>query len=533
MAQWKQQDYAETARWEREQAYQAYRQGERADPQPQKKSWWEKALDWVDNHQPETSIGVGAIVGAIAIGVTLMVVGTVTLPVLAIAAGAAAVAAGAAVVAGTVGLNVYYDRPPTTNIWNNVKAAAITAAAVTGVGLFVAGGLLTQAAVVTGNAIAGTCAANPAVCAHAGVILDAADKLEEAALAVQLTVETVTGNPHAGETAIELQLEQMDGGAPGNTAAAELGEQLAKLGDDVPELIATYGDEIVPLLLKYGEDAVDIIGAYGDEGITLLRKFGSDTPQAINLIKDFGAPAVRLLDTLDVKSAGKLLQNLEPDVLDYAIKQGPDAVSALSKWKPEELEEFGVELALRAEKDAKVIADVKKLVSFGPIDPAHLTKEQKDLIDSIAKNCTQYPDGKQVMLGSWAGLGDGYAAAASETGSVSYVAHPDLWPMLGKNGAEQQEQIAWLVNQQVMQPRIEQGLSFEYTLKGVKPGEINREMDAIKAIWAGATDADIAKILDPNRKNLPSRMKELKELYEAGYQFSFDVVTNSYILIKP
>jgi hypothetical protein len=36
MAKWKQQDYAESARWEQQQAYQRYRQGEWADPQPQK-----------------------------------------------------------------------------------------------------------------------------------------------------------------------------------------------------------------------------------------------------------------------------------------------------------------------------------------------------------------------------------------------------------------------------------------------------------------------------------------------------------------
>ena len=36
MAQWKQQDYAESARWEQQQAYQRYRQGEREEAQPVK-----------------------------------------------------------------------------------------------------------------------------------------------------------------------------------------------------------------------------------------------------------------------------------------------------------------------------------------------------------------------------------------------------------------------------------------------------------------------------------------------------------------
>lgn len=209
----------------------------------------------------------------------------------------------------------------------------------------------------------------------------------------------------------------------------------------------------------------------------------------------------------------------------------------MSKWEPEELKQFGVELALRAEKDAKVIADVKKLVSLGPIDPAHLTKEQNDLIEAIAKNCTQYPNGKQVMLGNWAGLGDGYVAAARETGSVSYVAHPDLWPMLGKHGAEQQEQIAWLINQRVMQPRIEQGLPFEYTLDAiVEPEKIATEHKAIKAIWQGKSTDEVLSLIKetyPDKMALPSRMKELQELYNAGYIYTFDTVHKSYILIKP
>ena len=49
MAKWKQQDYAESARWEQQQAYQRYRQGERADPQPATSSQnsLSKALDTV------------------------------------------------------------------------------------------------------------------------------------------------------------------------------------------------------------------------------------------------------------------------------------------------------------------------------------------------------------------------------------------------------------------------------------------------------------------------------------------------------
>jgi hypothetical protein len=49
MAKWKQQDYAESARWEQRQAYQRYRQGEWAESQPQKKSLWQRTIDKVTN----------------------------------------------------------------------------------------------------------------------------------------------------------------------------------------------------------------------------------------------------------------------------------------------------------------------------------------------------------------------------------------------------------------------------------------------------------------------------------------------------
>jgi len=62
MAKWEQQDYAESARWEQQQAYQRYRQGERADPQPQK-SLWQKvgdAIHGVISSLPSIVDGVNA-----------------------------------------------------------------------------------------------------------------------------------------------------------------------------------------------------------------------------------------------------------------------------------------------------------------------------------------------------------------------------------------------------------------------------------------------------------------------------------------
>lgn len=511
--------------------YEGRKKGEEKEIEKEKPSQWEKAINWVDKNQTETSMGVGAIVGMAAIAVTLVIAGAVTLPVLLVAAGIAAVTAGAIVAAGTFALNAHYDRPSTTNIFENVRAAAVTAAVVSGVGLFVAGGLLTQATIVAGNAIAGTCASNPALCTNAGTILNVVDTLEESSLALKLSIETALGNPQAGETAIELQLEQMDGGIPGNSVALELGGQIAKLGPDAAELIGKYGDDVTPLLLMYGADAVDIIGAYGDEGISLLRKFGDEAGQAIELVKKFGDPAVKLLDAVDLTSANTLLKTLDDDVLDYAIEQGPDALFALSRWSEKDLREFGPELALRAKKDAQVFEDISKLISLGPIDSKHLTNDQQDLINVIAENSMQYNDQGQIVLGKWVDYGNGFTSYARETGSVHYNPHPDMWELFGEFGNEVREDAAWQVNKQVIQTGIDKGLPFEYTLEGIPARDILKEKIAVQLIFSGATDLEVKQALRSDY--LPIRMREIQELQKAGYEVVFDEISGSFILTSP
>jgi hypothetical protein len=108
--------------------------------------------------------------------------------------------------------------------------------------------------------------------------------------------------------------------------------------------------------------------------------------------------------------------------------------------------------------------------------------------------------------------------------------------MLGELGTENQNEVAWLVNQKVVQNGVDKGLPFEYSLNGIKPEQVDLEMDAVEKIWEGATDIDtmyanVKEALDSDY--VPIRMKELMELYNAGYTYSFDAATNSYILIRP
>ncbi len=80
------------------------------------------------------------------------------------------------------------------------------------------------------------------------------------------------------------------------------------------------------------------------------------------------------------------------------------------------------------------------------------------------------------------------------------------------------------------------GLPFEYTLNGLPPDKLEFEEYAIEKIWEGGSSKEI--IYDNVKESLgisiiPIRVKELVELYSAGYVYSFDSITNSYILIKP
>jgi len=497
-----------------------YRAGEKElySVTPKEKPWWEKAMAWVDEHQVEIALGVGFAVGVAA----LVISGGAATPLVAAAwmAGAAAVAGGT-VALGTVGLNAYYGRPLTENVVRNLSIAGITAAAVTGAGFLFQGSTTT---------ISVYCASNPEKCAKIEPILNGIDYAEQAYLQVKLAYQIKVGNGvGALETQMELEQERMDGGMPGNTVAHQIGD----LGEDGAQILAAYGDDAIPLLLRYGSDAVDIIGAYGDDGIALLQLYGDD---AIKLIENHGTSAINLLKSIDLESAQTLLTTLDDDVLDYVINQGPDAVEALSRWSDDELLNYGPELALRAKKDADVLRDINNLVKLGSIDPAHLTKEQQELIDAIAANSTQYFDEGQVVLGKWVDYGNGFADYARDTGSVHYNPHPDMWNLLGNLGEENREEVAWLINKKVIRTGIDKGLPLENTLDGISSDKWELEQQAIETIWEGETNIEMiyTNVMDSTGLDyVPIRVKELVELYNAGYIYSFDIVTNSYILAKP
>ena len=165
-------------------------------------------------------------------------------------------------------------------------------------------------------------------------------------------------------------------------------------------------------------------------------------------------------------------------------------------------------------------------MNSGPIDPKNLTDEQTALIAAIAQYSTQYADNGQVVLGKWVDYGGGFVNTARDTGSVHYNPHPDMWNIFSELG-EKRDEVSWLVNQQVVQTGISKGLPFEYSY-GIPVEKIETEQQAIEAIFSGATNSEVIDILKTDY--LPVRIKEIQELQKAGYEFTFDEITNSFFL---
>jgi hypothetical protein len=482
-----------------------------------KPNWLNNAIDnawnWAYNNQTDLSLATGVVVGAAAL---VLAAGVITAPVWMIVVGAVLITS-AIVTAGTIAINNHFDQDWDDHLVSNLIAGNAATLVTIGAGL-----LLAQASPWISSTIVTTCTKYPPVCRQIGPILDHG---EESVLSFQLAYYKWTDDEEGvATTFLELQMELADGDTPGNSLTREVVEQLAKLGPDAAELVGKYGSDVAPLLVRYGNDAIDIIGAYGDEGISLLLQHGKD---AIPLVLKYGDNAVKTLDAVDTESASKLLNNLDEDVLEYAIDGGPDAVAALSRWSDDELKEFGLELALRSKKDAKVLEDIHTLINLGPIDPKHLTHEQEKLINSIAENSMQYSDEGQIVLGKWVDYGHGFTYVARETGSVHYNPHPDMWNLFGEFGDNLREDTAWLVNKQVIHNGIDKGLPFEYTLEGIPSDNIFMEKEVVNLIFSGASDAEIKSALRVNKLSI--RWQELKELQQAGYEFTFDEAKDSFI----
>lgn len=466
----------------------------------EEKSWWEKSLDWIDNHQVEISLGVGVVVGIAAIVMS----GGAATPLVAAAwiAGSAAVAGGL-IAGGTIGLNAYFGRPLGTNVLRNFGYAAGAAIATTVVGF-----ALSAVAPAVTRSVASFCGAHVTTCTIAAPIFKGVDYGFNAYDTWQ-----------ADRTLNDPNSSSEDRLIAGLTIGLALWSEVLE------------PDELLPVSLPLDDIARrQIIRKYSE----ILKEKGSK--EALEYLKGVlgkDAPILKVLRAVDDSDAAiKLFTTLDKDVLEYALEQGPDAVRALAKWDKTFLEEYGIELALRSGQDAKALQATKELISLGPIDPSNLTLRQQELIATIAENSVQQINKGQVVVGKWTTFDSGFSGYALDSSSIHYSQHPDLWPMLGEFGDKQSE-VAWLINQKAIRSKIDESLPFEYTFKGIEPAKLDREMAAIEAIWNNAPDAEILDALTIPDGNIPYRMKELQELYQAGYIYTYDEVYNSYIFVKP
>ncbi len=414
-----------------------------------------------------------------------------------------AVIAGGTVAAGTLGLNAYFGRSLSTNILRNVGYAGGAAIATTGIGFAL--GAVAPAAT---RSVASFCAGHMTTCAIASPVFKAVDYAWTGYDTWQ--AERILHDPKSRAE------ERLTAGV--TIALAAWSEGLEP-------------DEFLPINLPLDDIArreiTEKFSQIVDERGT---KAGLEYLQSI-LGKD--VPIIKVFNAVDdVDDAIKLFTTIDKDMLDYAIEQGPDAVRALSKWDKTLLEEYGIELALRSGQDAKALQATKELITLGPIDPNNLTLRQQELINTIAENSVQQINKGQVVVGKWTTFDTGFSGHALDSSSIHYSQHPDLWPMLEAFG-DNQGDVAWLINQKAIQSKIGESLPFEYTLKGIEPGKVDREMAAIEAIWNNAPDIEILDALALPNGDIPYRMKELRELYEAGYSYTFDEVYNSYVLVKP
>ncbi len=510
-------------------------QTKQVTPATQKKPWWEKTLDWIDNHQPLVSVGVGVLIGVASVAAIVLSGGLATPLVVAAVAGAAALTAETTVAIGTVALNRYYERPWYTGIIRNTLLAGNAAAFTTLIGsatLFLAPKVIGG----VGSAATAFCGTKPEICSRAEAVLGYVDVGEQLWLMGKLVYQTAKGDQDgAFETVVDAQMEQADAGLGGNTIAKEVDDVLDDVVspfithmDDVWELVNDYGDDILPLLFRYGDDAIYIISVYEDEGISMLWQYKST---AASLLSKYGDDALDLLQTYgdDAVKWVKTLENLvDEDVFEYVIEQGPDAVKAFSHWPEHLLREHGEELALRASSDAVALEAAEKLAKLGELN----SPEARELIETIAYYSVQ-GNGNRLVLGKWieGSLDEGFMGVARADGSLFYGTNPglsEIFKGINKPGGPDP---FWEVNEQVLQIAVDFGWDVDYSLSGIDPENTDDEIEAIYALVSGATEDEVKELL-PDKK-FPFRFKELQFLIEHGYKLEFDDAAKIFHWLKP
>lgn len=418
------------------------RQPEEKAPTPLiEKTWWQKGIDWIDEHQTEIALGIGVAVGVAAI---VLSGGTAT-PLVAAAwiAGAAAIAGGTAAL-GTIALNRYYERDWNENLLGNVLAAAVTAAAVTGITF------LFQAATYKA---ATYCISQPVICGSVAPLVKLADTGEELWLSTQLGYQTLTHDPGAAETALELHMELIDGGMVGNAVGKDISTETA-------EKLAQYGDEALDLVKLHGEDAIPIILNRKQQGISLLRAHGEDLTSAV---AKYGDDAVELFaryddETVDfIKRAEKMKVN--PTTV---LRDTPSPGQSLEGW----------------------LLGIENLES--PVNKPNTLKLSEEKVQDLLGASLQRPESNEFVVGYFdPERVDGYEEVA-DARNATKLSMPQ--PLYKETGFQDNTGDFWPINRAAIQ----------YGIDNRKTFVLSTSMDTILSNPEKYTYAEIKMILHPS-----------------------------------
>jgi hypothetical protein len=424
---------------------------EQAKQEEESKTTWAERVDnaWnlAYNNQTDLALGTGVVAGFVAAG--LILAGVAISPLVLIAG--AVVLTAAVVTAGTIALNHHFEQDWNDNLGSNLLIGTIPALL-----LPLGAALLAPAMPWISTTATGLCVQYATACSQVGNVIDFA---EEAMLATQLAYYNWTDNQdEAALVTIELQLEKMDGGAPGNSFAIEATEQIVKLGPDAMELAGKYGADAISLMLRYRDDAVDIIGAYGDEGISLLLKHGED---AVKLIKEHGTPAVNLMTTYG------------DDAIEIAETYGNNAIGFMTNAQNLGIDPTEI-LSNPPEPGQSLNGWLLKITDLNnPVNkPLKLNLSDKKIYD-LANSSIHPGENNEFVLGYY-DKAYGYIGLAKDRNASYFSMDESLYTGTGFSSDAGD---FWLVNQQAIKNAVEERKVFV----------LNTKYDAIdkgKSTWA-------------------------------------------------
>jgi len=258
-------------------------------------------------------------------------------------------------------------------------------------------------------------------------------------------------------------------------------------------LVATLADH---------PDALGELARLGSEAVDLLIKNVKNPEDIVPLINRYGKKVVEALDNGFIRVGKENVEELAQELAEATGKKvWSSAISGAI---------YVQESAPEAIDAAKQLVD---LVKSGTASDDQIQAALKKLSE-----ITTHGSSDRLVLGSFAGDCDGYIQEALDSGGNFFDVGDDVWDILNKNEVD-----FFKLNEQVVRNQIASGGSIEYTLRGITDKQIPIELSAIEILRSSGGSEDaveaVAKLLDPEKRKFPYRMKEVRLLIQNGYDF--------------